>query len=193
MSTEKAPPERSYTPSEKHPAEDDTISYNQRIQALENDKSLSSDQRWAAVIAMSDPGWIERAQPPLFVAALSLDPPAVKAAAVEAALRAGADPNELDHDLGRGMHCARALACFVDPERHHELRGTHDGMRNNLPAIEAMLRHGADPRLASPFHASKSALAHVRWAREREPDLAPDFFEAASRMLESAAAELDGE
>lgn len=179
-------------PSEKHPAEDATISVNKRIIALEDDNSLSSDQRIAALMTMSEPDWIENARPPLFVAALSLDSPEVKAAMVEAALRAGEDPNELDHNMSKGCNRGRALACFVDWELHYWLHKTYDGMINNLPAIEIMLRHGADPRLASPFLASKSALAHVRWAVETEPDLAPSFFEAASKMLKSAAADLDG-
>lgn len=192
MLTEKTFPEHLYVPSEKHTAEDETISVNKRIKALEDDKSLSLDQRIAGLLAMSEPDWIENARPPLFVAALSLDPPEVKAAVVEAALRAGEDPNELDHNMSKMCNRGRALACFVNWDLHYRLHKTYDGMINNLPAIEIMLRHGADPRLASPFLASRSALAHVRWAIETEPELAPSFFEAASKMMESVAADLDG-
>lgn len=179
--------------SEKHPSEDTTRSFNDRISAIANDRSLSEDQRLAALIAMSEPNWVSTHKPPLFTAALSLDMTAsAKAVAVEAALRTGdVDPNELDHDLNKMRRRGRALAFFVDADLHYEVNGGVDGMVTNLPAIEVMLRHGADPRLGAPFLGPKSALRCVRVGQGQE--CAPGFYEAAWRMLDEAAEALEGE
>lgn len=189
--TSKTSAESSFTLSEKHPSEDQSKSFNERLEAIENDKSLSHDEQWAALIGMSDHDWVQTSKPPLFIAALSLDKAEVKAAAVEEALRAGADPNELDHDFGKLRNKGRALAFFVNYNLHYEINGNLDGMVNNLPSIEIMLRYGADPRLDAPFIGPKSALLHVQGAQDR--GVAPDFYRAARAMLEKAAAELDGE
>lgn len=91
--------EKSFT--EKHPCEDTSLSFHERMCAIQNDKSLSKDQKLSALLGMSEDRWVAKQKPLLFTAALSLDSALDKAAAVEAALRAGADPNELDHDLGK--------------------------------------------------------------------------------------------
>lgn len=183
--------EFSFPLSEKHPAEDESKSLNERIDAIENDKNLSQNEQWVALLGISDRDWVQNSKPPLFIAALSLDKAEVKVAAVEEALHAGADPNELDHDLGKLRNQGRVLAYFVNYKLHYEINGILEGMVNNLPSIEIMLRHGADPRLDAPFIGPKSALLQVQSAKDR--DVAPDFYEAAGAMLEKAAAELDGE
>lgn len=188
MSSEKSP-ESVFAISEKHPAEDESKSFNERVAAIRNDKTLSQDQKRCALLGISDRDWVQNSKPALFIAALSLDKAEVKAAAVEEALRAGAD--ELDHDFGKLRNQGRVLAYFVNYKLHYEINGSLEGIVNNLPSIEIMLRHGADPRLDAPFIGPKSALLQVQSAKDR--DVAPEFYEAAGAMLEKAAAELDGE
>lgn len=174
--------------TEKHPCEDTSLSFNDRMCAIDNDKSLSVDQKQAAYLAMCEKNWVATHKPPLFTAALSLDSASDKAIAVEAALRAGADPNEFDHELPRDNK-GWALAFFVDAELHHDINGTMDGMLNNLPAIEVMLRYGADPRLRAPYIGPQSALAIAFYNQKT----APEFYEAAWKMLDQAAEALEGE
>lgn len=188
--TGKTPAESSFILSEKHPAEDQSKSFNERLDAIDNDASLSTDEQWAALIGISDHDWVQTSKPPLFIAALSLDKAEVKAAAVEEALRAGADPNELDHDFRKLRNQGRALAFFVNSDLHYEINGNLDGMVNNLPSIEIMLRYGADPRLDAPFIGPVSALRHVQHGQEH--GVAPKFYTPAREMLEKVAAELDG-
>lgn len=175
--------------SEKHGCEDTSLSFHDRLCAIQNDASLSEDQRLAALLGISDIDWVATQEPPLFVAALSLDSPEEKAAAVEAALRAGADPNELDHHVGRNNR-GRALSFFLDVDAHYEINGNLDGLVNNLPAIEVMLRYGADPRLRAPWFGPRSPLACVSSAMRRE--CAPEFFEKAWRMMDEVAGMLEG-
>lgn len=164
---------------------------DERLEAIHNDKTLSVDQTWSALLGINDRDWVQNSKPPIFIAALSLDKAEVKAAAVEEALRTGADPNELDHPSRKMRNQGRALAFFVSDDLYYELNGRLEGMIDNLPSIEIMLRHGADPRLDAPFLGPKSALVHVQYARDE--DAAPEFCEVAEAMLEGAAAELDGE
>lgn len=140
---------------------------------------------------MSENRWVATQKSPLFTAALGLDSAPDKAAAADAALRAGTDPNELDHDFGKIRNRGRALAFFVNMDLHHEVNGSLDGVVNNLPAIEVMLRHGADPRLGAPLFGPPGALRCVVSARRRS--CAPEFFEAAWRMLDEVAETLEGE
>lgn len=177
--------------TEKHPCEDTSLSFNDRMCAIDNDKSLSGDTYEAAILGISDRFWVKTHKPPLFTAALSLDSASDKATAVEAALRAGADPNELDHHLGIKYCKGRALAFFVNADVYYDYNGNTDGMLNNLPAIEVMLRYGADPRLAAPFLGPKSALRHAAWGQER--GYYPEFYDAAWQMLDQAAEALAGE
>lgn len=189
--TRKASLDSSNTSFEKRPAEYESKSFNDRLDAIGKDKTLSEDQKWAALIGISDHDWIRNYKPPLFVAALSLDKAEVKAAAVEAALRAGADPNELDHDMGKMRNHGRVLAFFVNWDLHYKTNGNLDGMVNNLTSIEILLHYGADPRLDAPFIGPQSALLHLQSARDN--NVAPDFYKAAGRMLEKAAMDLDSE
>lgn len=81
--------------------------------------------------------WMATHRPPLFIEPATSHSPEEKVAAMRAAIEAGADVNQLDlrpyggHNEGRPLH-----ACL--------LRGS---IADNLPAIELLLRHGADPRL----------------------------------------------
>ncbi|KAL1858268.1 hypothetical protein Daus18300_010014 [Diaporthe australafricana] len=175
--------------NEKHPCEDTSLSFQDRMCAIADDKSLSDDQGLSALLGMSEYMWVATQKPPLFTAALSLDSASDKAAAVEAALRAGADPNELDHDIGGKRNRGRALAFFVNADLHFEVNGSLDGLVNNLPAIEVMLRYGADPRLAAPFLFPKSALFYAMSGKVDE--CAPEFYEAAWQMLDRAAMALE--
>lgn len=147
--------------TEKHPCEDTSLSFNDRMSAIANDQSLSDGQGLSALLDKSESDWVAIHKPPLFTAALSLDSASDKATAVEAALRAGADPNELDDDIRKMRNKGRALAFFVNEDLHYEINGSLDGMVNNLPAIEVMLRHGADPRLGAHFLGPHSARTHV--------------------------------
>lgn len=176
--------------TEKHPCEDTSLSFNDRMCAILNDESLCDDQGRDAYVAMFEKYWVATHKPPLFTAALSLDSASDKAAAVEAALRAGADPNELDHNPPRDNK-GRALAFFVNADLHCEINGSTDGMLNNLPAIEVMLRYGADPRLAGPFIGPTSAWIHA--ATGQKDGLWPEFYNPAWQMLDQAAKALDGE
>lgn len=176
--------------TEKHPCEDTSLSFNDRKCAISTDKSLSVDQKQAAYLAMCEKDWVVTHKPPLFTAALSLDSASDKAAAVEAALRAGADPNELDHNPPKSNR-GRALAYFVNADVHYEINGNTDGMLNNLPAIEVMLRYGADPRLAVPFIGAHSAWIYA--ANGQRDGHWPEFYDPAWQMLDQAAKALDGE
>lgn len=176
--------------TEKHPCEDTSLSYHDRMCAIDNDKSLSEDLREAAFLSLFEKGWVETHKPPLFIAALSLDSASDKAVAVEAALRAGADPNELDHNPPKSNR-GRALAYFVNADVHYEINGNTDGMLNNLPAIEVMLRYGADPRLAVPFIGAQSAWLYA--ANGQSKGYWPEFYDPAWQMLDQAAKALDGE
>lgn len=179
-----------------HPCEDTRLPFNDRLCAISNDNSLSEEQIHAAINGVSDHGWFQREKPPLFAAAVSSDSPSDKAAAVEAALRAGADPNELDHDFSKtkcGIH-ARPLDWFINVEIQldPDINGSIDGMLNNLPAIEVMLRHGADPRLASPYQlSSRSPLSVVESSLSKGDHL--EFYQAAWQMFHQVAEALEGE
>lgn len=139
---------------------------------------------------MSEDNWDATHKPPLFTAALSLDSASDKATAVEAALRVGAGPNELDNDLGKMRNKSRTLAFFVNGDLLYEINGGVDGMINNLPAIEVSLRYGTDSRLAAPFLGPKCALLFVLSGQCHK--YAPEFYEAAWQMLDQAAEALGG-
>lgn len=153
--------------------------------------------------------WISCKKPPLHWEPLySRDPVPARLARMTAALDAGADPDELDHELdvrrclGRPLHCCVGGRGAWGPPRI---------VRSNLPLVELLLSRGADPRLPGPgpgtprpMGASSrlpSALEMVR--REVEDNATPDdgerelrecgFYAEALRVLKSAADLLDGE
>lgn len=145
--------------------------------------------------------WISCKKPPLHWEPLySTNPIEVKLANMTAALDAGADPNELDHELhvreclGRPLHCCiGGLNAWGSPHI----------IRLNLPLIELLLSRGVDPRLQGPGLRPRlpSPLEMVRL--EVEENSNPDdgekmlqdcgFYAEALKMLRSAADALDSE
>jgi hypothetical protein len=116
--------------------------------------SKTAEEMWAAIRPLDCPKWIQTHKPPMFVTPLSRDPPEVRAAAMEAALKEpGADLNEFDHDLRDNMrHAGRVLHCCVFDDIYEDHNMGHEddpyyGNWYNLPVIKILLRHGADPRL----------------------------------------------
>lgn len=172
-----------------------TMSFMDRYNAICQDETLTSRQKWDALAVVQEKNWIATHQPPLFTTAFSLDPPETKAKKMEAALQSGADPNELDHDLSKMEHRGRPLACCVNASYHLSVNGDYKGMANNLPAIEVLLRYGADPRLRGSALDALSALELVRVYRDDPPEpkqiLGP-FYKEASKIIEDAAAVFDG-
>jgi hypothetical protein len=185
------------------------VSYAKQLQALsklKNDKSLAAKDMWDAIGAMNTPRWIETHKPPLFLAPLSRDPPEVRAAAMEAALKEpGADPNELDHDLlDRMTHAGRVLHCCVCDEPYEDYNRGHEkepyyGFWYNLPVIEVLLRHGADPRLYghTMLRPPGPPIRIVTYRRDNPyPDQRPEeteFFIKAADMMEAAVKVLEGQ
>jgi len=108
---------------------------------------------------------------------------------MKAALASGADPNELDHEpraeknLGRPLHLAIEYTSS-NLSRLHE----------NLPVVELLLQHGADPRLGgmqgrySPLEDLRRVVAY------NDPTMreAMGFFKEVLEMMEVKARELDG-
>lgn len=82
---------------------------------------------------------------PLFREPLSNHPVEEKVAAMRAAIEAGADVNQLDQEPIVGYNEGRPLDACIN--------GSHmpSGVRleDNIPAIELLLQHGADPRLGA--------------------------------------------
>jgi hypothetical protein len=113
-----------------------------------------------------------------------------------AALKSGCDPNELDHayasrperSIGRPLHYATECTVFDHSLRHE-----------NLPVVELLLRHGADPRMPgmganpSPLEDLRAVVnvnsPELKWASERDME----FFKGALKAMEGRARELDGE
>jgi hypothetical protein len=77
-----------------------------------------------------------------FLGIIAEHPTSLKLGNMKAALSAGADPNEMDHErdprrsLGRPLHCA--IRDWGNPNY----------IKENIPAIKLLLEHGADPRLS---------------------------------------------
>lgn len=130
---------------------------------------------------------------PLHWEPVSGHPVPEKLAAMLAALKSGSDPNELDHapraerSIGRPLHYATEYT-FFDHSLRHE----------NLPVVELLLKHGADPRLPgmepnpSPLEDLRAVVnantPEVKWASERDME----FFKRALNAMEEKARELDG-
>ncbi|CAI7581251.1 unnamed protein product [Penicillium glandicola] len=139
--------------------------------------------------------WVHTTQPPLFWEFIAEHPISLKLANMKAALSAGADPNEMDHErdprrsLGRPLHCA--VGDWGNP----------DHMKENIPAIKLLLEHGADPRLPGPEvkpaalglqspleHARRLAMGEWRGVDEL---LECGYYAEAYRVMKEAADDLD--
>jgi hypothetical protein len=130
---------------------------------------------------------------PLHWEPVSGHPISEKLAAIKAALEVGADPNELDHarraerSIGRPLHWATEYSTFDHNLRHE-----------NLPVVELLLKHGADPRLPgmgpnwSPLEEMRTVVAanspKLKWATEQDMVM----FKGALKMMKDKAKELDG-
>lgn len=88
---------------------------------------------------------------------LSNHPAEEKVAAMRAAIEAGADVNQLDEEPIVGYNEGRPLDACIDGS-HMPAGGR---LADNIPAIELLLQHGADPRLG----ARPTLFAPVRRAR----------------------------
>ncbi|KAJ5761995.1 uncharacterized protein N7511_005377 [Penicillium nucicola] len=139
--------------------------------------------------------WVHTTQPPLFWEFLAEHPISQKLQNMKAALNAGADPNEMDHErdqrrsLGRPLHCA--MSDWGNP----------DYIKENVPAVKLLLQHGADPRLPGPEVRPVSAglqspLEHARrlamgeWSGVREL-FECGYYAEVYQVMKEAADDLD--
>lgn len=154
-------------------------------------------------------GWVRTKKPPLHYEPMFSDSPIdVRLANMTAALDAGADPNEVDHELSVWQCLGRPLHCCVGG---FNAWGPPSVVRDNLPLIELLLSRGADPRLPGPAWSEvyrvgrprhPSPLELVREEIE-DPEDRPDdwetvlmecgFYGEAYTLLKAAAESLDGE
>ena len=133
--------------------------------------------------------WIVTARPPLFIEPISGHPIQEKLSAMKTALASGADPNELDHqpraerNQGRPLHMAIEYT-MGDLSRLHE----------NLPVVELLLQHGADPRLPGMWGrpAPMEDLKLVLEFDDGTLRVARPFFRDALELMERKAGELEG-
>ncbi|KAJ5802173.1 uncharacterized protein N7503_004623 [Penicillium pulvis] len=139
--------------------------------------------------------WVHNTKPPLFWEFISAHPISLKLENMKAALSAGADPNEMDHErdprrsLGRPLHCA--MGDWGDPVH----------VKENIPAIKLLLEHGADPRLPGPevkpaSLGLQSPLEYARRLAMREwrgkgELLDCGYYAEAYRVMKEAADDLD--
>lgn len=86
--------------------------------------------------------WVWRCKSPLFWEPISQNPIGVKFANRRAAIAAGADVNELDHDPDPRKSCGRPLDMAVKEDDCNWA-----DLKRNIPVIQLLLMHGADPRL----------------------------------------------
>ncbi|KAI9836088.1 MAG: hypothetical protein M1819_001702 [Sarea resinae] len=123
----------------------------------------------------------------------------VKLANMQAAMRAGADVNELDHEPFPHRNWGRPLNCCVD-DHLGDMRLTSQ----NLPLVKLLLDGGADPRLGargldehgvfrqnngSPLDDLREILAA---GEDAAPEWRRDFYREALALMEEAARKLDG-
>lgn len=158
-------------------------------------KPDTSDVSKAAELHETLDAWVHTIQPPLFWEFIAQHPISVKLEKMKAALSAGADPNEMDHErdvrrsLGRPLHCA--MGNWGEP----------DYVKENIPAIKLLLEHGADPRLPGPKvkPASVGLQSPLEYARRltmrelRGSDELSEcgYYAEAYRVMKEVADELD--
>ncbi|KAN0102204.1 hypothetical protein V8E51_012714 [Hyaloscypha variabilis] len=139
------------------------------------------------------PPWTAKSSP-LHWEPFSDHPISEKLAAMKAAIDSGADPNELDHPTKNGkrrpeLSIGRPLHYAIDTRFDHSRR------HENLPVVELLLQHGADPRLEgmeftkSPIDEIKSDLENPDSKLLSQKNVA--FFRAAMEIMQKKANELD--
>ncbi|KAJ5627604.1 hypothetical protein N7490_009832 [Penicillium lividum] len=114
---------------------------------------------------------------------------------MRAALLAGADPNEMDHEPVNIRSYGRPLHCVVHSN------GPQNYMIDNIPLIELLLEYGADPRLpgpevlpvnaglGSPLHHAKLLATFPNHGFEELYECG--FYQEAYRIMKQAADNLD--
>ncbi|KAJ5557106.1 hypothetical protein N7494_001021 [Penicillium frequentans] len=142
-----------------------------------------------------DACWVFNKKPPLFWEPLSAHSIEIKHANMKAALLAGADPNEMDHEPDNRRSYGRPLHCVVHSN------GPADFMKENVSLIKLLLEHGADPRLPGPktaqawaslgsplFHVEQLATLPNQGLNEL---LECSFYQEAYQIMKKAADDLD--
>ncbi|KAL1962646.1 hypothetical protein VTN77DRAFT_9280 [Rasamsonia byssochlamydoides] len=135
--------------------------------------------------------WVWKSRPPLFYEPISDHPIEVKLARMKGAIEAGADVNELDHEPDARRNLGRPLDFAVN-------NGLADFkyLKENLPIIELLLQHGADPRLPglldtpSPLEYVRGMARYDEWRNPQFAHMKP-FFRKAFIMMKEAAEKLD--
>jgi hypothetical protein len=139
--------------------------------------------------------WVHNAQPPLFWEFIAEHPISQKLENMKAALSAGADPNEMDHERDRRRSLGRPLHCALGDW------GNPDFIKENIQAIKLLLEHGADPRLPGPEvkpanlglqspleHARRLAMGEWRGVKEL---MECGYYAEAYRVMKEAADDLN--
>ncbi|KAH8810779.1 hypothetical protein F5884DRAFT_830742 [Xylogone sp. PMI_703] len=130
---------------------------------------------------------------PLLYVPISDLPLAAKLKMMKQAIKAGDDVNQLDPVGDPHASYGRPLNFAVE-----YTRANLDYLKDNIPVIKLLLKHGADPRLAGPL-GTRSALEEMRemaqWGvDEKDPqywsELVP-FFREAYGLMERRARRLD--
>ncbi|KAJ5813685.1 uncharacterized protein N7503_000435 [Penicillium pulvis] len=114
---------------------------------------------------------------------------------MKAALHAGANPNEMDHEPDNRRSYGRPLHCVAHGN------GPADFMKENIPLTKLLLEYGADPYLPGPKTAQVWAslgtpLCHVEQLATLPNQglnqlLECGFCQEAYQIMEKAADDLD--
>ncbi|KAJ5629394.1 hypothetical protein N7528_003051 [Penicillium herquei] len=109
---------------------------------------------------------------------------------MKAAIAAGGDVNELDHAPDPRRSCGRPLDMAVKEDDCNWA-----DLKRNIPVIQLLLAHGADPRLEGVL----GAPSPLDYARHRATDYPPPepeemqlFYKTVYMLLRDAAKRLDG-
>ncbi|KAJ5760227.1 hypothetical protein N7520_007383 [Penicillium odoratum] len=113
---------------------------------------------------------------------------------MKAALLAGANPNEMDHEPDDRRSYGRPLHCVVGD-------GPADFLKDNIPLIRLLLEHGADPRLPGPYVVPVSCSLGTPLHNVMQMATIPGhgfeelfecgFYQEAYRIMKQAADDLD--
>lgn len=111
---------------------------------------------------------------------------------MKAAIEAGADVNELDHEPDPRRNHGRPLNFAVE-----YTISDFKYLKENLPVIELLLQHGADPRLPGMIHTPSPLeemrrMASVDDRHVKEWAEVKPFFQKAFAVMREAAEKLDG-